>query len=631
MTRRASREDGVFAILYALLVVVVILVAALVVDLGVMRSDRRATREAADAAALAGADVLTGDLRLANEACVQALQYATLNLGATVVASDIVDACSSWPASASTDCTTYTSTYSATLTSDPYSIELSWPVPDSSTLLTTPDVEGQTQTQPVGSTDGASCDRIAVSITKSKAGLFAGGSATTSTSVARTTYASDGEGGVPLVVLDKNSCQALTTSGSGANLVVQGWSDPANVLPDVPGRIAVDSDASSPSGATTACVGGDGSTNGSVVSAGSGEIYALDAPDKSSRGIIWSNALRGATPLRAFQTAGTCSSTVHSETVAGYAGYNLCVRPTPHKPITRRTFDETYGCPVSAPGCLLTSASPTDTNYVGRVVSFVAGGAPAAGWTVVPDGDSRCSNSSGFSAYLTGNWYIKCNTFLVSNLTAFGTGTVVFTGDVKVQNSGSCLLFNEVSSVASSSATTECASTAPPSEFSDAGRQSLVFLKGRFDVKSGASLYAPQTTIIQHGPDGSDFRTNFSTTGQINVSGPYGTDDPAHPRTCTAGAGLPEPACFPNLGMWNDYQADTTKPSTVAAGSSPGLDGAFFWPNCQVKIAGNPSPTVTRAQVYAGLLQVNGTGTLILSPDPNRELQEPIYGSELIR
>ena len=92
-TNRTRDEDGAVAILMALLAALLLVTAALVVDLGLVRDTRRHTQVAADAAALAGANVLypeSGTCTAANpdltvkspcltDAVNEAKQYAELN------------------------------------------------------------------------------------------------------------------------------------------------------------------------------------------------------------------------------------------------------------------------------------------------------------------------------------------------------------------------------------------------------------------------------------------------------------------------------------------------------------------------------------------------------------------------
>src|SRR6476469_2836611 len=81
MSRRGQRaldERGVTMVIFGLLIVALLIIVAIVIDLGNARQEKRQLQNAADAAALAGANDL-GTVNAAN-ACLDAYKYSYNNM-----------------------------------------------------------------------------------------------------------------------------------------------------------------------------------------------------------------------------------------------------------------------------------------------------------------------------------------------------------------------------------------------------------------------------------------------------------------------------------------------------------------------------------------------------------------------
>ena len=166
---QADTERGSVLPIVALSMVAILMIAAIVIDLGYTRSDRNATRAAADAAATSGALTLN-DSTDGSGACEDALFYAFKNLGENEPSSaQITTACSAMagPCDAGTS-------RSASLTVDHTVVEVDHPVLDGDVLMQATALGRDVPQAIDGDIDGGPCDRLAVSINRPQAHIFAG-------------------------------------------------------------------------------------------------------------------------------------------------------------------------------------------------------------------------------------------------------------------------------------------------------------------------------------------------------------------------------------------------------------------------------------------------------------------------
>ncbi len=216
----ASRTDGdrgAYAVMYAVLSIALVGVVSVVVDLAALRLDRRIDRSAADAAAIAGAGQL-GELGGSPQsACERAMDYIAANLNASREGGG----CGVFPEVS--ECNEDTGLPSIPLSASwgeeeigGRTVRIWWPVVNSNTLLTQPDVEAATSigiAQPAQESDGLPCQRLGVEIFHERDFIFAGifgleGTATRSRSVGLALQHSAGDTPVPAVTLG-DDCPAL--------------------------------------------------------------------------------------------------------------------------------------------------------------------------------------------------------------------------------------------------------------------------------------------------------------------------------------------------------------------------------------------------------------------------------------
>ncbi len=169
-------------------------------------------------------------------------------------------------------------------------IQVSWPVPDTSPLLTQPDMERRAsnaaqQTQQAVASDGTPCLRLAVQILQHAQLLVRRGATTTESKSVALAVPRPGPGEIaaPLVILDQHACQALNATGGGGGPGLTGGVEVTATAPFVdangvtqqnPGVIAVDSDGTQPNGVEngTSCNGG-----GRTISvSNNSHVWALD-------------------------------------------------------------------------------------------------------------------------------------------------------------------------------------------------------------------------------------------------------------------------------------------------------------------------------------------------------------------
>jgi hypothetical protein len=395
VTASSESERGAVLVISAVVMTAFVGVLALVIDIGALRYDRRTDRAATDAAATAGASLLTGKAGSALAACDAALSYALTNLHLTSSAPP--SPCGgTFPANGLCDPSqeqTVTSSVGA------YQITVTTPVLDSDSALMNADGVGGAFSQPVvASSDGAACDRLAVRVSYDRPSLFGGAlgvnhGRTVVHSVARFSPLDGASPTYPgLVALEPHGCAAVAAT-------------PAQIIAandgNRPGLIVADSDG-------TTC------SSGSVIETqGSGSITALDGAGGAS------GELQYVAPLTTAFGGGSISGSRLLRT----------------DPLTRLPVDSRFHCSITPKGCL-----SGETDPLADIMSRYSSGTPSFPGvsTTFPGPTQSCANPP--STFAAGNWYINCSTFSVTNTIQFGGGTLVFNGGIAIGAGGSLLV-----------------------------------------------------------------------------------------------------------------------------------------------------------------------------------------------
>jgi Flp pilus assembly protein TadG len=600
---RFRSDEGVFAILYGLLIVVLIGMCAVVVDLSMLRADKRDARTAADTASLAGAADLGNGPYNPRKACTTAWTntWQSLNLGIPGT-----NPCGGYGTNI------FPCPSSATQVSQvvaPYTWRFTWPVPDTSTLLTQPDGLTSGARSVDTAFDGTDpCWRVGVQLVHQRqlglASLLGVTSGVSSgTSVALYTFSTGpGTYNYPLVVLNQHECNVLTTSGSSSSiLVTTSASDP-----NVPGRIAIDSDGADPG---SSCNGGKTIL---LVNGSSGFIQAEDGADASTNPVDKNsieifNGSGTAIPSDSYTGVSTPCTPTNSATPTN----TPCVANVIRRPqrVTRSPFDATFKPAVTQ----------LDTAY--------SSGMPA-GWYSLT-GDACKSDFKGTAAMGSG-FYVDCSstsgfTGLVSNWTFPKGAPVIVNGDLQLKNGG-CFATNVDPAYVGA-----CTAYAPTDAQLTAN--SIVLVRGNIDSSGSTGvLILPGTFLNQVGTvsnanpffNGSNFGTLFWTA-------PYGdqaTMDTACKTALAASTTAAPPVdCFRNLAYWTE----TTSLANVQGGANLTLEGTFFLGRAPLKVGGNGTINVANSQFVALTITTAGTKTLVFTPNPTRTTPISRTGVSLIR
>jgi hypothetical protein len=610
--RRPSGDTGAFAILYGLLLLSCLGMAAIVVDLGALRQSRRDTRLAADAAAIAGArslDIVGGSVD-PRQACADAWSYLATNLGFTV---PVATGCSAFPAAPVLVCP-LGPLPPATASVGDYTVKITWPVFDGSTLLTQPNAapaDSTVTSQPVDpAVDGTlPCSRIAVTVDQRQqpafAGIFGVGTTTTeTTSVARSVKTPGKEGQIAaLNVLEDSDCDAVKTSGQGSievNLV------PATPdRPIQPGVIAIES---------------TGRQNGG--SCPSSNPFVIDPAKTSSGAFIRADGLvpgdgKGVIAMYALNASPTGNpGQAFDASLVPPGGILLKPKPTVideifgdapvrdlyncHSPCTSATRDyladlvAAYGTATGTPGSYAGSANAS------AFQTLPGAGAPAFSCTDSPGSKVRVP---------AGNWFINCATLTVKGVLAFAGGNVVTKGGIDVQ--GGCLAVN----VPVLTAVCPSLGGAPLDLLTPPAQEAILFLRGGdFTKNAQGQVYLGRTFAYMSG-------------GKLDFGGGSGTlywTNPAPDSTCT---GECAKARFGKVALWNE----STQDQSLGGQSGLVLRGVIFLPKATFVYTGQTAINQTNAQFWTNKIEVKGQSGLRMAPDPNNSVPRPELGTVLIR
>lgn len=589
-------DEGAYAVLFALLVVVLVGMAALALDLALVRESRAMTRSAADSAVIAAAahlnDVALADSR-PRDACLTAwghLRSAFADLD------DGTASCSSLPVTPPASCPT--TPMVADWSGGRWQIRITWPVLDSSTLMTDPDTAPAYPTQALNTrVDGANpCSRIAVEVFRTNQLAFAGvlgvaDSTTRAASVARSLVTGQiSSVYAALNILDQTACDALTTNGQAGVTV-------GTVLR--PGVIAVESSATAPGNSSPGC----SNSNAAAIKPSTNVNNFIQAvgTGASIQSFAMNPAPLGNPPKSFFQ----------------FPGPNSNITPTPV------VLPERIGAlPVTAVYSCTAGCQPGGGNYIGGIESRYATGVPA-GFTVLPDPaypDFVCNQNTASPAVVlpAGNWYVNCSTLDVQTTVIFRGGTVVTRGSISLGSANSCLSFN--SPVTGTSCPTYDATSDPVTTTPAPVDDALLYLQsGHLTKVGGASLYLPQVmTYIAN--TGQGYVDLGGGTGTLVMTSPLGVGCPASDLPCRY-------AKFYKLSLWST----STQTHSVGGQAILGMRGVMFIPNAHTVFDGQGGSVQTSSQFWTDTLDVKGQGTLVMDVDPDASISRPALGAGLIR
>lgn len=630
-TGPSSSEQGAVAVIIAIVLSVLLLFAAIAIDLGGLRVDRSASQLAADMAAAAAVQdfdpVIPGD---AQRACLEAVIFAEENLGIDLDASPNLRCEDEYPESQ--PCSEALPPGAAEYTGtdrfgNDYTVTISNPV-----LASDDQLMG---TQPAADSDGEACERIGVSIQRTRDYLFArfaGSGATTMSAVGLGAQPGDEGEFASLIVLHRQECQALVASGTGAVVRVDPLvrNEGTEQDPDIrsyAGIITVDSAKS-----------GCGKNS---------EIFDLDggASILAPEGRINSYALRVGVPREE----------VHPDSP------NLSPSPRRGPQITRAPVDHLYNCLDEYPSgprwspehadsvggieaCDRTQPDPPDPFM--KELHDVYQEMTADNLPVLPAGDAwvvvsdeaayddlafSCSKLEGRFGSAEGAdrpegttgryWFIDCpgtnnKGFEPSDVHFDGVDAVVTNGRINLQSSDALTV----------TGITE----------KDGGAGAVLYLQRGDLGKQGRFSFTDTFVYIDNGIVEMSGQADLTWEGPLLPEfGKYDPEDPPAQRACAAHDGpAPAAACFSPLTLWSNSPED----HTLGGGGTLDIAGTFFAPNAGsdkkaswFRLAGGAGQDLQEAQFFVGRLRVDGSGAVTMRPNPETNVEVELTGTALVR
>jgi hypothetical protein len=639
---RASGEMGVVLVLMALLMVAMIAIVAIVIDLGQLRADRREAQKAVDLASLAAGfhlsgrgalpgDGVIGDPRAACEAVLVSVKANVPGFPA-----DATMPCGDFPESSEApDCTATTPMITrSSAGSGSVVLTISYPVPDSA-------ISEERFAGGVGVNDGTDrCERMMVEMDGTRPTSFASVVGVDSQtiggrSVVRATTPNVTEGTAALLLLEREACGALQSSGQGR--VVVRSSSPSN-----PGVIMADSAGSvSPGGCTS-----NENSGGYVIYAtalpaslgGGPSIIAEDAPN-GTKGVI-----------------STYAGAVNPSNAAAQYPEGLSPEPRDGGITSRRPADNKYN----------SNAAPRVADLHERAYLATTSAAPS-GATIVEGGACSGNNPNPFEVP-GAVVYVNCAAFSTGNRTVSfpDAHTIIFTGKVDITNNGSVVMpaARRVYVRGCVAAATNCSG----------GNLFALNVDGHLRVNSGSDALAPATCASRSGPGAGG--TVTQTVELATLSGPILVDGQASlcqtfvyagrndadyaaqqvttggncsallpcPKTSGAGSayiaimgsadwsapnqldegGPTDDQPFEDLAFWGESHL----PSSIKGQGANRTEGVFFLPNSSVTFTGQATQDQPlNAQFFARVLNMSGQGDIYLMPNPSDSVQTPIPGA----
>lgn len=575
-------EDGAVLLTVLFSMITLLAIAALVIDLGAIRVNRAVSQTVADAAATAGALEAGGVDGQAG--CETALDYLEINLPS---AGPFTGAdCLTMPAT----CDAATPSVSTTATAGNWVATITFPVADDSPLLQPTTIGNPGQA--LHADDGATCDRLGVSIQSTHEHTFGrilGATSQNSTihSVARAYTPSGSDFALNLLVLERYDCNAMSASGGGASnggILVDAVLNPDTGELD-PGYIAVDSDA------TGSCGG-----NGVIDVNGSNGFIRADGRDGCT-GQVGSHT--GAGGLTVGEGCGQIQLLAPGTPGCNYpactSGGTVAPDPTTRtERITRAPVDHRYNCKASYPFPAAWQIDPctsTPDPHIDDLVAAYGGSGAPAGFTTWTSAGYPCNPNSP-TVVPPGNWFIDCSTFRVRDVIVFTGGDIVIDGNVTI-NASAALITN--------------ASNVGTYPFAAATDATVLYMRdGRLSKAGQGSLVLHHTMFY------------LSATSDIKMTGGAGD-------VIWSGAVSGD---FEDLAMW----AETTGDIDFAGSSGLDLEGVFFAPWATIGYQGSGSQVQVAAQFISRALDVGGNGILVVRPNFDRAVLFPFDPqSQLIR
>jgi hypothetical protein len=643
---RASGEMGVVLVLMALLMVAMIAIVAIVIDLGQLRADRREAQKAVDLASLAAGfhlsgrgalpgDGVIGDPRAACEAVLVSVKANVPGFPA-----DATMPCGDFPESSEApDCTATTPMITrSSAGSGSVVLTISYPVPDSA-------ISEERFAGGVGVNDGTDrCERMMVEMDGTRPTSFASVVGVDSQtiggrSVVRATTPNVTEGTAALLLLEREACGALQSSGQG--LVLVRSSSPSN-----PGVIMADS-------AGSVSPGGCKSTENS----GGYVIYATALPASLGGGpsIIAEDAPNGTKGV-----ISTYAGAVNPSNAAAQYPEGLSPEPRDGGITSRRPADNKYN----------SNAAPRVADLHERAYLATTSAAPP-GATIVEG--AQCSGNNPNPFEVTGAVvYVNCASFSTGNNRSVrfpDAHTIIFTGKVDI-----------AASIVMPSARRVYIRGCDPSVSNahcSPGNNFAVSVSGQLRINSGPDAASPASCLSRSGPgaggnvtqtvevatlggpilvsgqislcqtfvyagkneamyepqqviDGGNCsallpcpKVSGSGRGFIDITGGGGTADWSAPNQLEQG-GPTDDQPFEDLAFWGESDL----PSSIKGQGANRTEGVFFLPNSSVAFTGQATQDQPlNAQFFARMLNLSGQGDLYLMPDPSDSVQTPIPGA----
>jgi len=571
-------DRGAVLLIGAAAMTAIIMVAALVIDLGMVRADRVQNRSAADTIATAGAFGLGEGGGVIG--CESAAGYANELLGPVDLS------CSGFASS----CDGSTAPATAVATADGITITLTYPVVNSSELMT-PTSGG---TQDLTAMDGDPCDRFGVAIEQRQTALFSRlmGQETIGSKVHSVAKAGrpDGPGDlVSLLLLEPHGCPALQVNGGGSSggVYVSAVTDP--ITGEIsPGRIAVDSDGTA--GCSSAI-----STNGNHAN-----IHTQGAPGCATEitpGTGWgcgeievvAPGAPGCNPPACSGAAGTVSP---APSAAG-------------QPRTRAPFDWRYNCKSAYPVLGIDTCADSGPRRP-HIDDLVASASASA-----LDGLNYSSYAAEFPCTVKpkdeftvpeGNWFIDCYPLSVKGELTFAGGNLVVDGGITLLSKAELNV-----------------NTANVDQEYDWSTESMVDVEQHSD--QAAFIFFRNGELSKAGQASVNFNHTmvyFSESSEFDMTGGTGG------MTWTA----PTIGPFTDLTLWSE----ATSVHKLGGSAVLDIEGLIFIPNAALQFQGNGGVSGIRSQVVAKSLATGGNGALRLSPVPNQGVtHEAVGDSQLIR
>lgn len=579
------RDDrGAVLVFYTILLLAIFAMVALVLDAGALRLDLRASRSKADFAVVAGAmdlDPFFGGTPKA--ACLSAWNYFLAN---TPEAAGTPDPCSAFDGQTDASCNP-SLPIEVSQVAGPYTVTISWPVPDTSPLL-----EGRLNPQ----FDGGPCERIAVEIERTRGFVFSSAigifsAETTTHAVARTSAGENLAEIASLVILEPFACTSLYTSGQGKVWVWKAIDADGNIRPGIITNDSAGSQNCTPSDPYT--IDAKGEVN-SEIKAGVDQILSSSGPAlvDPTAGLIFSYAL----------LIGNSATSYDPSDISGTPP-RLAPVPRAGGRVTRAVVDHQYNCKTGYPSyygipILDCPKAGTVVPHVDQLRSYVRlDGLSPGGPGDFQEYAGPCDSPP--PSFL-GDWWINCpGGFSIDSSVTFGPdpitgapGRVVFEGTVNVGSQGS-LSIN-----------------------SSTGGDTWVFFRdGEFRKDAQATIRLERTFVyLTAGPDREDGRIFLNAGAGITI--------------WTA----PTTGQFEDLALWTEKECQNPRPCKMGGQATLFLEGIFFLPNATPFVYdGQPSTVQQKAQFFTRRLEAGGQGALIMTPDPDRNVPTPIIQTYLIR